>query len=101
MDIVYFALSFINLLTAKRVQGNIWGVARNEDGDESGWGSRTFFASHDDLSGNDDDGVDDDHDDLSDWSFVSEESDQWIYESPKMFRHGRDLYLVARTDPGE
>ena len=67
------------------VQGNIWGVARNEDGDESGWGSRTFFAGHDDLS---------------EWHFVSDESDQWIYESPKMFRHGSDLYLVARTDPG-
>ena len=66
-------------------QGNIWGVARNEDGDESGWGSRTFFASHDDLS---------------EWHFVGDESDQWIYESPKMFRHGLDLYLVARTDPG-
>ena len=61
-------------------------MARNEDGDESGWGSRTFFASHDDLS---------------EWHFVSEESDQWIYESPKMFRHGSDLYLVARTDPGQ
>ena len=67
------------------IQGNIWGVARNEDGDESGWGSRTFFASHDDLS---------------QWDFVSEESDPWIYESPKMFRHGSDLFLVARTDPG-
>ena len=83
---VQYALPIIYLLLDKRVQGNIWGVARNEDGDESGWGSRTFFASHDDLS---------------DWSFVSEESDQWIYESPKMFRHGRDLYLVARTDPGK
>ena len=60
-------------------------MARNEDGDESGWGSRTFFASHDDLS---------------EWHFVGDESDQWIYESPKMFRHGSDLYLVARTDPG-
>ena len=28
------------------------------------------------------------------------QSDPWIYESPKMFRHGSDLYLVARTDPG-
>ena len=67
------------------IQGNMWGVARNEDGDESGWGSRTFFA---------------DKADLSSWQFVSPESDPWIYESPKMFRHGSELYLVARTDPG-
>ena len=66
------------------LEGNVWGVARNEDGDESGWGSRTFFASQDDLSS---------------WNFVTEESDPWIYESPKMFRHGSELYLVARTDP--
>lgn len=26
--------------------GNIWGVIRNEDGDESGWGSRMFRADH-------------------------------------------------------
>ena len=76
---------FIMMKPKTCFQGNIWGVARNEDGDESGWGSRTFFASHDDLS---------------EWHFVSDESDQWIYESPKMFRHGSDLYLVARTDPG-
>ena len=101
---VQYALPIIYLLLDKRVQGNIWGVARNEDGDESGWGSRTFFASHDDLSGKlslSCHASCHSHDDLSDWSFVSEESDQWIYESPKMFRHGRDLYLVARTDPGE
>ena len=67
------------------IQGNMWGVARNEDGDDSGWGSRTFFA---------------DKADLSSWQFVSPESDPWIYESPKMFRHGSELYLVARTDPG-
>ena len=26
------------------IDGNIWGVGRNEHGDKSGWGSRTFFA---------------------------------------------------------
>lgn len=67
------------------LEGNMWGVGRNEDGDDSGWGSRTFFASKDDLSN---------------WQFTSNESDTSIYESPKMFRHGSDLYLVARTDPG-
>jgi len=66
------------------LEGNMWGVGRNEDGDESGWGSRTFFASIDNLSN---------------WQFISNESNPWIYESPKMFRHGSELYLVARTDP--
>ena len=61
--------------------------------------SRTFFAPASDIS---------------DWQWMSDEvqaqstsylprilqSDPWIYESPKMFRHGSDLYLVARTDPG-
>jgi len=65
--------------------GNMWGVARNEDGDDSGWGSRTFFAPSNNLS---------------DWRWTKEQSDPWIYESPKMFRHGSELYLVARTDPG-
>ena len=62
----------------------MWGVGRNEDGDDSGWGSRTFFAPSSDLS---------------DWRFTSDQSHPWIYESPKMFRHGSELYLVARTDP--
>jgi hypothetical protein len=63
----------------------MWGVARNEDGDDSGWGSRTFTAPAGDPSA---------------WQWTAEESDPWIYESPKMFRHGAELYLVARTDPG-
>ena len=29
--------------------GDLWAVGRNEDGDESGWGSRVFHASHFDL----------------------------------------------------
>jgi len=66
------------------LQGNMWGVGRNEDGDESGWGSRTFRA---------------DKDDLSNWKWTNQTSNPWIFESPKMFRHGKDLYLVARTDP--
>ena len=27
------------------------------------------------------------------------QSNPEIYESPRMFRHGNDLYLIARTDP--
>ena len=32
------------------LDGNIWGVGRNEDGDDSGWGSRIFSATAEDLS---------------------------------------------------
>ena len=32
------------------MDGNIWGVGRNEDGDDSGWGSRIFSAPAEDLS---------------------------------------------------
>lgn len=64
--------------------GHFWGVLRNEDGDESGWGSRIAHAEPGDY-GN--------------WNFNSEKSDPTIYESPRMFRHGNDLYLIARTDP--
>ena len=63
----------------------MYGVGRNEDGDDSGWGSRTIYAENIDLS---------------DWRFTSKESNPIIFESPKMFRHGSELYLVARTDPG-
>ena len=64
------------------LEGNIWGVARNEDGDDSGWGSRTFFASSEDLSN---------------WKFTEEESNQWIYESPKMFRYLFYYVLIIIT----
>jgi len=66
------------------LEGNLWGVARNEDGDDSGWGSRVFTARAGDYS---------------QWQFLKDESDPVIYESPKMFRHGSELFLVARTDP--
>eukprot|EP00088_Acartia_fossae_P019705 TRINITY_DN21518_c0_g1_i1.p1 TRINITY_DN21518_c0_g1~~TRINITY_DN21518_c0_g1_i1.p1 ORF type:complete len:417 (-),score=42.35 TRINITY_DN21518_c0_g1_i1:55-1305(-) len=66
------------------LSGNLWGVGRNEDGDDSGWGSRIFSAPASNLD---------------QWTFSEEESNPDIYESPRMFRHGNDLYLVARTDP--
>ena len=31
--------------------------------------------------------------------FVLLQSNPEIFESPRMFRHGNDLYLIARTDP--
>ncbi|XP_023330192.1 uncharacterized protein LOC111702671 [Eurytemora carolleeae] len=66
------------------LEGNLWGVGRNEDGDDSGWGSRLFTASRSNLSN---------------WIFLEQLSNPNIFESPKMFRHGGDLFLVARTDP--
>ena len=38
-------------------------------------------------------------DDLANWQWTQEQSDVEIYESPRMFRHGEQLYLIARTDP--
>lgn len=69
------------------LSGTFTGVLRNEDGDDSGWGSRiATAASHS----------------LGDWAlYPKNESDPYIYESSRMFRHGNDLYLVARRDPNQ
>ncbi len=64
----------------------IWGIGRNEDGDATGWGSRVFRL---DLESG--------ADATPEWT--DDNSDPKIYESPRMFRHGEDLYLVGRTDP--
>lgn len=64
--------------------GLIWGVGRNEDGDKSGWGSRIFVYDRDTME-------------APQWT--QEASDPNIYESPRMFKHEGELYLVARTDP--
>ena len=59
----------------------------------SGWGSRVFKADHDpDATGSAGPA-------LKEWMPLHEESDPNIYESPRLFRHGNDLYLIARTDP--
>ena len=72
---------------------NAWGVGRNEHGDLSGWGSRVFKADHDpDATGTAGPA-------LKEWVPLHEDSDPNIYESPRLFRHGNDLYLIARTDP--
>lgn len=63
--------------------GNLWAVTRNEDGDATGFGSHVCFASA---------GA------LDQWE-CSEKSSPYRYDSPKMFRHGNDIYLVARRDP--
>lgn len=64
--------------------GTLWAVTRNEDGDSSGWGSHVCTAPPRELSR---------------WT-CSSRSDPERYDSPKMFRHGKDLYLVARRDVG-
>jgi len=35
---------------------------------------------------------------LGAWEITPKQSDPNIYESPRMFRHGDDIYLVARRD---
>ena len=66
------------------IDGGLWAVGRNEDGDETGAGSQVCFApSHA----------------LSDWTCL-EESDPERYDSPEMFRHGKDIYLLGRKDVG-
>ena len=64
--------------------GRLWAVTRNEDGDATGFGSHLCTAPPDDLSA---------------WDCPSV-TDPERYDSPKMFRHGDDLYLLARRDVG-
>jgi hypothetical protein len=64
--------------------GTLWAVTRNEDGDATGFGSHVCSASPDDLGT---------------WT-CSARSDPERYDSPKLLRHGDELYLVARRDVG-
>ncbi len=64
--------------------GSLWAVTRNEDGDATGWGAHVCHAPAGDLAA---------------WE-CSTSSDPNRYDSPEMFRHGDDLYLVARRDIG-
>lgn len=63
--------------------GDLWAVTRNEDGDTTGFGSHVCFASRDALGS---------------WD-CGTKSDPNRYDSPKLFRHGADLFLVARRNP--
>lgn len=66
------------------LDGTFWAVMRNEDGDTSGWGSRIARAQAGTLGR---------------WDlFPRNQSNENIYESPRMFRHGDELFLVARRD---
>jgi hypothetical protein len=63
--------------------GGIIAVTRNEAGDETGWGSKICRAQPGDLG----------H-----WQCAS---DKKKYDSPLVFRHGDDVYLVARRNVTE
>lgn len=64
--------------------GSLWMVTRNEDGDETGFGSHVCYAPADGLG---------------QWD-CGNASDPERYDSPELFRHGKDIYLAARRDVG-
>lgn len=64
--------------------GSLYAVTRNEDGDDSGFGSHLCYAPASDLSA---------------WECPAQ-TDPDRYDSPEMFRHGDDIYLLARRDVG-
>lgn len=64
--------------------GGLWAVLRNEDGDASGFGSLLCHAPAEALAA---------------WE-CPEQSDPERYDSPKLLRHGDDVYLLARRDVG-
>lgn len=65
-------------------EGGLWVVTRNEDGDATGFGSHVCYAPPGRLSA---------------WE-CPERADPERYDSPKLFRHGREIYAVARRDLG-
>lgn len=66
-------------------EGNVWAVTRNEDGDENGFGSQIMFASKD-------------RPDI--WKQIGK-TDPNNYMSPKMFRVGKELFLIGRKQLGK
>ena len=64
--------------------GTLWALTRNEDGDESGWGSAVAFAPPGAP------GL---------WAFPAA-SDPERYDSPRLFAHKGELYALARRDLG-
>ena len=64
--------------------GTFWAVGRNEDGDDSGFGSQIFSANAEHLD---------------QWESLKK-SDPKRYDSPRMFKHGDELYMIARRDIG-
>lgn len=64
--------------------GGLVAVTRLEDGDTTGFGAHVATAAAGSLGS---------------WSFPAR-ADRERYDSPRLFRHGDDLYLVARRDVG-
>lgn len=65
--------------------GNLWAVTRLEDGDRNGFGSQVVFADRSDLGA---------------WKFP-DTTDVECYMSPRIFRQGDELYLIARRQLGK
>jgi hypothetical protein len=65
-------------------QGALWAITRNEDGDASGFGSHVATAEPATPGS---------------WRFP-DRSNPSRFDSPRLFRHGSDIYLVARRDLG-
>jgi len=65
-------------------EGRLWAMTRNEDGDDSGWGSALATAAPGEPRR---------------WLFPAE-SDPERYDSPKLFEHEGEIYMVARRDVG-
>jgi hypothetical protein len=60
--------------------GTLFAVIRNEAGDETGWGSKVCRAPAGDIAN---------------WQCVS---DPRKYDSPLVFKHGGEIYLIARRN---
>ncbi len=65
-------------------EGTLWSILRNEDGDDSGFGSLLCSAPAGDWAA---------------WECPTT-SDPERYDSPRMFEYGGDVWLVARRDVG-
>ena len=65
--------------------GSLWALTRNEDCDSSGCGSHVCWAAAASLGA---------------WECPTE-SDPRRFDSPELFRHGDEIYVVARRNLGE
>lgn len=64
--------------------GRLWGVGRNEDGDNTGFGAQIFWTEPNSLAS---------------WHSLAK-SDPNRYDSPRMLHYNGELYLIARRDIG-
>lgn len=64
--------------------GDVYAVTRNEDGDKTGFGSHVISSPNFGAGT---------------WT-IPAKSNPNRYDSPRMFKHGSELYLVARRDVG-